>query len=59
MHKNQIRFYHDIIDLVNDINMKKIRDFDTKYGIFEEVSEDILMDRDTYIAGLISKLKKR
>ena len=57
--QNQIRFYHDIIDLVNDTNMKKIKDFETKYGIYEEVSQSVGIDRDTYIAGLISELKKR
>jgi len=57
--QNQIRFYHDIIDLVNDTNTKKIKDFETKYGIYEEVSQGIPIDRDTYIAGLISELKKR
>jgi hypothetical protein len=38
--------------------MKKIKDFETKYGMYEEVSQGILIDRDTYIAGLISELKK-
>ncbi|PWU81512.1 MAG: hypothetical protein DLM72_06600 [Candidatus Nitrosopolaris wilkensis] len=57
--QNQIRFYHDIVDLVNDTNMKKIKDFEMKYGMYEEVSQGILIDRDTYIAGLISELKKR
>jgi transcription elongation factor Elf1 len=57
--QDQIRFYHDIIDLVNDTNMKNIKDFEMKYGNYEEVSQGIRIDRDTYIASLISELKKR
>src|SRR5712692_10964391 len=56
--QNQIRFYHDIIDLVNDTNIKNIKDFEMKYGDYEEVSQGIRIDRDTYIASLISELKK-
>ena len=57
--QNQIRFYHDIIDLVSDTNMKNIKDFEMKYGDYEEVSQGIRIDRDIYIASLISELKKR
>jgi len=57
--QNQIRFYHDIIDLVNDTNIKNIKDFEMKYGDYEEVSQGIRIDRDAYIASLISELKKR
>jgi hypothetical protein len=51
--QNQIRFYHDIIDLVNDTNTKNIKDFEMKYGDYEEVSQGVPIDRDTYIASLI------
>lgn len=57
--QNQIRYYQDIIDLVKDSDMKKIRDFEMKYGMYEEVSQGIPIDRETYVAGLISELKKR
>jgi len=57
--QNQIRFYHDIIDLVSDTNMKNIKDFEMKYDDYEEVSQGISIDHDTYIASLISELKKR
>jgi hypothetical protein len=30
-----------------------------KYGDYEEVSQGIRIDRDAYIASLISELKKR
>lgn len=45
-------------DGVNDTNMKNIKDFEMKYGDYDEVSQGIRIDRDTYIAGLISELKK-
>lgn len=57
--QNQMKFYHDIIDLVTDTNVKKIRDFEMKYGKYEEIVQGFDLDRDMYIAGLISELKKR
>jgi hypothetical protein len=57
--QNQIRYYQDIIDLVKDTDLNKIRDFEVKYGMYDEVSQGIPIDRDTYLAGLISELKKR
>jgi hypothetical protein len=57
--QNQIKYYQDIIDLVNNTDMKKIRDFEMKYGMYEEISQGIPIDRETYVAGLISELKKR
>jgi hypothetical protein len=57
--QNQIRYYQDIIDLVKNTDMKKIRDFEMKYGMYEKVSQGIPIDRETYVAGLISELKKR
>jgi hypothetical protein len=36
--QNQIRFYHDITDLVNDTNIKNIKDFEMKYGNYETYS---------------------
>ena len=57
--QNQIKYYQDIIDLIKNTDMKKIRDFEMKYGDYEEVSQGIRIDRDTYIASLISELKKR
>jgi hypothetical protein len=57
--ENQIKYYQDIIDLVKNTDMNKIRDFEMKYGMYEEVSQGIPIDRETYVAGLISELKKR
>lgn len=56
--QNQIKYYQDIIDLIKNTDMKKIRDFEMKYGMYEEVSQGIPIDRETYVAGLISELKK-
>ena len=56
--QNQMNFYQDIIDLVIDTNVKKIRDFEMKYGTYEEIMQGVDLDRDMYIAGLISELKK-
>ena len=55
--QNQIKYYQDIIDLIKNTDMKKIRDFEMKYGMYE-VSQGIPIDRETYVAGLISELKK-
>jgi hypothetical protein len=57
--QNQIKYYQDIIDLIKNTDMNKIRDFEMKYGMYEEVSQGIPIDRETYVAGMISELKKR
>jgi hypothetical protein len=57
--QNQIRYYQDIIELVKDTDFKNIRNFEMKYGSYEEVCQGVPIDRDTYLAGLISELKKR
>lgn len=56
--QNQVRFYHDIINLVNDTNVRNIKDFEIEYGDYETVSQGNRIDRDTYVANLISELKK-
>jgi hypothetical protein len=37
--ENQIRLYQDIIDVIYDTNMQNIRDFETKYGTYEDFAE--------------------
>jgi hypothetical protein len=57
--ENQIRLYQDIVDLIKDTNMHKIRNFETKYGVYEEILQGVNPDHDLYISALISDLKRR
>jgi hypothetical protein len=57
--ENQIRLYQYVVDLIKDTNMHKIRDFETKYGTYEEISQGVNPDRDIYTSALISELKSR
>lgn len=57
--ENQIRLYQDIVDLIKDTNMHKIRNFETKYGVYEEILQGVNPDHDLYTSALISDLKRR
>ena len=57
--ENQIRLYQDILDLIKDTNMHKIRNFETKYGMYEEILLGVNPDRDVYTSALVSELKRR
>ena len=57
--ENQIKFYQDIIRLVNNASIEEIKNIETKYGIYEEISQGIQIDRDLYVSALISELKRK
>lgn len=57
--ENQIRLYQDVVDLIKDTNMHKIRNFETKYGVYEEILQGVNPDHDLYTSALISGLKRR
>jgi|SRR5918993_5418250 galactitol-specific phosphotransferase system IIB component len=57
--ENQVALYHDIINLVKDTSLKKIKDIQDKYGTYDEISQDIQIDRDLMISALISELKRK
>lgn len=57
--QNQVRFYHDVIDLLNNISLEKIRDFETKYGTYDEIRQGPYIDHNVMISALISELKKK
>jgi transcription elongation factor Elf1 len=51
--QTQIRFYKDVIDLVNNTSLEKIRDMEIKYGTYDEVSQGIQTDREIMTSALI------
>lgn len=55
--ENQINFYKDIIQLVNNTSLEEINNIETKYGSYGEISQGIQIDRDRYVSALISELK--
>lgn len=57
--QNQVRFYQDVIDLLNNISLEKIRDFETKYGTYDEIRQGSYIDHNVMISALISELKKK
>jgi transcription elongation factor Elf1 len=57
--ESQLKFYQDAIDLVDNLDQNRVRDFETKYGTFDELSQYQPIDRELIISALISELKKR
>ena len=57
--ESQVALYHDIINLVKDTSLEKIKDIQDKYGTYDEISQDIQIDRDLMISALISELERK
>lgn len=57
--KNQIRLYQNVIELIDNLNLAKIHEFETKYGTYEELCQDQEIDHHVRISALISELRKR
>lgn len=57
--QNQVKMYQDVIELVNNISLEKINDFETKYGTYEETSQGRHIDHNVMICALISELKRK
>lgn len=57
--QNQASLYNDIIDLVKNTTLDKIKDHEKKYGTYEEISQGIQIDRDHMSSALISELKSK
>ncbi|PWU81076.1 MAG: hypothetical protein DLM72_08855 [Candidatus Nitrosopolaris wilkensis] len=57
--QHQIRFYQDVIELVNNASLDKIKNIEMKYGTYDEVSQGIHTDRELMASALIFELKKK
>ncbi len=57
--RNQIKLYQDVIELINNISLEKIRAFEEKYGSYEEISQGTHIDHHVMISALISELKRK
>lgn len=57
--QNQIKMYQDVIELINNMSLAKIKDFEVKYGMYEELRQDHEIDYHVMISALISELKRR
>lgn len=57
--QKQINIFQDLVELVNNLSTEKIKDFETKYGTYEEIRQGAYIDRDVTIAALISELKRK
>jgi hypothetical protein len=56
--ENQLKFYQDAINLANNPDQNRIRDFEIKYGTLDELSQYSPLDRELMISALVSELKK-
>lgn len=57
--ESQIRLYQDVIDMLNEPSLEKIRDFEMKYGTYEEISQGQHIDHHLMVSALVSELKKK
>lgn len=57
--QSQAKVYQDVIDLANNISVEKIRDFETKYGTYEELRQGTHIDHHIMISALVSELKSK
>jgi hypothetical protein len=64
--EDQIGFYKDIIDLINEETGKdnksflnKINIFEQKYGSFDEIRQGTSIDRDIFTYASIAELKRK
>ncbi len=57
--QNQIRLYQDVIELMNDMSLEKIKDFEAKYGTYEELRQGSHIDHHVMISALMSELKRK
>ncbi|MFQ5920432.1 MAG: hypothetical protein ACE5JV_00245 [Nitrososphaerales archaeon] len=57
--QDQIRLYQDVVDLLKNTSPEKIREFETRYGTYEEMSQGSHIDHQIMISALISELKRK
>ena len=57
--ENQLKFYQDAINLANSLDKNRLKDFETKYGTFDELSQSGPIDRELMISAVVYELKKR
>jgi hypothetical protein len=64
--EDQIGFYKDIIELINEDTCKdnksflnKIKIFEQKYGSFDEIRQGTSIDRDMFTFASIAELKRK
>ena len=57
--QSQIKLYQDTIELVSNISLEKIRDFEMKYGTYAEINQGPHIDHCVMISALVSELRMK
>ncbi len=57
--QNELEFFHGTLELAKEPSQSRIKNFERKYGTYEEISQSTRLDSWLTVLAVIAELKKR